>query len=162
MPPQYCADIETLNRTIPLTGGEIKPASLLPLLTVHCRHSQRSGGDRWWKMKAPTWLFAPLLLFLSSPPLSWAAGNEPEAANCCSTRRASPQTPRTNTVERRFRGPQRTVRGGGQAAPIAWRSVPMTPISAQLPPHPSLVAGISFILLGRSKWKAVTCKDLPS
>ena len=67
MPPQYCADIETLNRTIPLTGGEIKPASLLPLLTVHCRHSQRSGGDRWWKMKAPTWLFAP------PPPFSFLA-----------------------------------------------------------------------------------------
>jgi hypothetical protein len=62
-----------------LTDGEIKPASLLPLLTVRCRHSQRSGGDGWWKKKAPPLLLSSSPPFLSSPPLSWAAGNGHEA-----------------------------------------------------------------------------------
>src|SRR4051794_30332590 len=108
-------------------------------------------------MKSPLSFLPPSLSplpsppFLSSPPHSRAVGNEHDAANSSSTRnadtrKASPQSPRTNTVGGRLRGLQRTVRGGGQAAPIAWRSVPMTPISAQLPPHPPLVARLGQVL----------------
>jgi hypothetical protein len=87
---------------------------------------------------------SPLLLFSPHHRCHGPQGTSMRRQNCRSTRGVSPQTPRTNAVGCRFRGPQRTVRGGGQAAPIPWRSVPMTPISAQLPPHPPLVAGISL------------------
>jgi hypothetical protein len=44
-------------------------------------------------------------------------------------------------------GPKERARGGVQAAPIAWRSVSVTSISAQPPPHPPPLAGLFLHIL---------------
>jgi hypothetical protein len=122
-------------------------ASLLPPVTVRCRHSQRSGGDRWWKMKAP-WLFASLSLPLSSFSFLAAAvmgrreraqggkllldkeGVVPDSKDKCS---------RTSLSWVAKNGTRRWSSCSNRVA-----LCPMTPISAQLPPNPPLVAGISL------------------